>query len=179
MESISVTQLKQKLAQGESITIVDVRTLPEFHSERPAIRDLKNHPLDRIEQLEHPEDEPLYVICQSGNRSSQACQKLLRQGFTRLVNVEGGLLAWKKAGLPTEKTSGTFPIMRQVQIAAGSLVLLGTLGSLYIHPAWIWLAVFVGAGLTFAGLSGFCGMAILLGKMPWNRSMQKQPEAAS
>jgi len=52
--------------------------------------------------------------------------------------------------------------------------LLGALGSLYIAPALIWLAVFVGAGLTFAGLTGTCGMAILIARMPWNKAMQSQ-----
>lgn len=61
------------------------------------------------------------------------------------------------------------PLMRQVQIAAGALVLLGVILSQTIAPAWIALSAFVGAGLVFAGLSGFCGMARLLPLMPWNR----------
>ena len=59
--------------------------------------------------------------------------------------------------------------MRQVQIAAGSLVLLGLILSNTVAPAWILLTWFFGAGLVFAGISGFCGMARLLAVVPWNK----------
>ncbi len=173
MQTISVNELKGKLDEGHTLFIVDVRSNAEVHSERPAIDQLKNHPLDQIESFEPPEDTTVYLMCQSGNRSSQAYKKLVEKGHSNIINVEGGLLAWKKHNHPTTKTKGTFPIMRQVQIAAGSLVLLGTIGSTTIHPNFLWLAAFVGAGLTFAGLSGFCGMATVLSKMPWNSAMRQ------
>jgi rhodanese-related sulfurtransferase len=62
------------------------------------------------------------------------------------------------------------PLMQQVQIVAGSLVLLGVVLGYLLNPAFFLLSGFVGAGLLFAGLSGWCGMALLLAKMPWNRS---------
>jgi rhodanese-related sulfurtransferase len=84
--------------------------------------------------------------------------------------LEGGFGAWLEAGLPVHRHArAPLPLMRQVQIAAGSLVLLGVLLSQTVAPGWIWLSGFVGAGLIFAGVSGFCGMARLLGVMPWNR----------
>jgi len=149
---------------------VDVRSAAEFHSERFDVSPLLNHPLDRIDNLDLAKDAEIYLSCRSGNRSGQAQARLQALGFSHVINVEGGFLAWHAAGLPETKTKGQFPIMRQVQIAAGSLVLLGALGSLFLTPALIWLAVFVGAGLTFAGLSGWCGMALLLGAMPWNKT---------
>jgi rhodanese-related sulfurtransferase len=85
--------------------------------------------------------------------------------------VEGGIGAWGNAGLPTQTVAGApIEMQRQVMIAAGLLVLAGTLLSLFVAPLWIGLAIFVGAGLTFAGVTGFCGMAHMLAMMPWNRS---------
>ena len=79
-------------------------------------------------------------------------------------------LVWQQAGFDVRKLKGApLPLMRQVQIAAGSLVLLGVILSQTVAPGWIWLSGFVGAGLTFAGISGFCGMARLLAAMPWNQ----------
>ncbi|MCP9780337.1 DUF2892 domain-containing protein [Cyanobium sp. To12R1] len=99
----------------------------------------------------------LVLVCHSGRRSAQA-------------DLEGGIPSWQQAGLPLRRLNNApLPLMRQVQIAAGSLVLLGLgLGS-WVAPAWILLSWFVGAGLVFAGISGFCGMARLLALMPWNR----------
>ena len=86
------------------------------------------------------------------------------------VTGEGGLDAWKKAGLPVSfDRSKPIDIMRQVQIAAGSLVLIGVMLGFLVNPGFYALSGFVGAGLLFAGVSGFCGMARLLGVMPWNR----------
>lgn len=84
--------------------------------------------------------------------------------------LDGGLNAWEKAGLPVETNADApLEIMRQVQIAAGSLVLIGVLLGFLVAPAWFGLSAFVGAGLTYAGVTGFCGMARLLMLMPWNR----------
>lgn len=85
--------------------------------------------------------------------------------------LEGGLANWKRAGLPTvQDKAQPRPLMQQVQIVAGSLVLLGVVLGYLLNPAFFLLSGFVGAGLLFAGLSGWCGMALLLAKMPWNRS---------
>src|SRR5690606_5318800 len=67
-------------------------------------------------------------------------------------------------------------LQRQVMIAAGSLVLLGVLLGYALSPWLFLLSGFVGAGLIFAGISGFCGMALLLQRMPWNRRLN-QPRA--
>jgi rhodanese-related sulfurtransferase len=85
--------------------------------------------------------------------------------------LEGGLDAWAAAGLPlTEDPRAPLELMRQVQIAAGLLVLMGVVLGLVVHPAFFGLSAFVGAGLTLAGATGFCGMARLLALAPWNRS---------
>jgi rhodanese-related sulfurtransferase len=111
------------------------------------------------------------LVCHSGNRSAQALAQLQQKGHADpLADLEGGVPAWQKAGLPLRKLrNAPLPLMRQVQIAAGSLVLLGLILSNVVAPAWILLSWFVGAGLVFAGVSGFCGMARLLALMPWNK----------
>jgi rhodanese-related sulfurtransferase len=129
-----------------------------------------NIPLSRLAQADLPSG-PLVLVCQSGNRSARALSTLIQQGHPHPVaDLQGGLPTWQQAGFPVRKLAGApLPLMRQVQIAAGSLVLLGVILSQTVAPGWIWLAGFVGAGLTFAGVSGFCGMARLLAAMPWNR----------
>ena len=151
-----------------SLAVVDVRQPMEVAGGRiPGSRCI---PLDRIEHAELPEGD-LVLVCQSGNRSAQAAALLRRRWPGRTVlDLEGGLEGWQQAGLPVEHQAGApLPLMRQVQIAAGSLVLLGLIGSHLWASAWIGLSWFVGAGLVFAGVSGFCGMARLLAWMPWNR----------
>ena len=115
------------------------------------------------------DSEPLYVICKSGGRSRQACEKFIKAGFTNVVNVEGGTTACIEAGLPVVRGKKAISLERQVRIAAGSLVLLGAIGSYAFHPALIWLSAFVGAGLVFAGITDTCGMGMLLARMPWNQ----------
>ena len=111
------------------------------------------------------------LVCQSGNRSAQGLNRLLDRGYPHpLADLAGGLPSWQQTGYPLRKLKNApLPLMRQVQIAAGSLILLGLILSHVAAPGWIALTWFVGAGLTFAGVSGFCGMARLLAVMPWNR----------
>ncbi|MCT0206393.1 rhodanese-like domain-containing protein [Synechococcus sp. CS-1332] len=151
-----------------SLTLIDVREPMEFASGH--IPGSHNIPLSRLGSEPLPEG-PLVLLCQSGNRSSQGLADLLRRGHPQpLAELEGGLGAWQEAGLPVQRHSrAPLPLMRQVQIVAGGLVLVGVLLSQTVAPGWIWLSGFVGAGLSFAGLSGFCGMARLLAVMPWNR----------
>ncbi len=171
MSNITSKALKDKIEQGEAHHLIDVRTAPEFNSESIDAA-CRNISLDRISTLDLPKESQIILLCASGNRSSRARETLVKQGFTNVYSLDGGLADWKGNKLPTRNVKGTLPIMRQVQIAAGILILIGTLGSLFLTSALIWLAVFVGAGLTFAGLSGWCGMAILFGHMPWNKKLQ-------
>lgn len=102
-------------------------------------------------------------------------------GDGRAYQLEGGLQAWKRAGLPTvTDRNAPLPIMRQMQIAAGSLVLLGVVLATLVSPWFMALSAFVGAGLIVAGVTGFCAMANLLQHMPWNRARAVEaPDAAA
>jgi rhodanese-related sulfurtransferase len=131
-------------------------------------------PLDRLDPQavqagrKGPASEPLYVICRSGSRASQACKQLEVAGLN-VVNVEGGTSAWDAAGLPVVRGQKTISLERQVRIAAGFLVLVGAVLALTVHPYFVGLAAFVGAGLMFAGITDTCGMGMLLARMPWNQ----------
>lgn len=174
---MSVTTISpQELAErckGGRIDLLDVRT-PVEHRELHAA-DARNVPLDRLDPAavmqarDDKRDEPLYVICRSGSRGKQACEKFLAAGFPNVVNVEGGTLAWAECGLPVVRGKKAISLERQVRIAAGSLVLLGVALGWLVHPALLALAAFVAAGLVFAGITDTCGMGLMLARMPWNR----------
>ena len=153
---------------SQAVTVIDVREPMEYAGGH--IAGSLNVPLSRLTQADLPQG-PLVLVCQSGNRSQQGLRELLQRGHRHLLSdLEGGIPAWQQAGLPMRKLrNAPLPLMRQVQIAAGALVLLGLILSNTVAPAWILLTWFVGGGLVFAGVSGFCGMARLLAVMPWNR----------
>jgi len=165
--SISAHDLAEQLA-NQGITVIDVREPMEYASGH--IAGSLNVPLSRLHQADLPQG-PLVLVCQSGQRSAEGLNRLLDRGDSHhLVDLAGGLPTWEQAGYPVRKLKNApLPLMRQVQIAAGSLILLGLILSNTVAPGWIALTWFVGAGLTFAGVSGFCGMARLLALMPWNR----------
>ncbi len=173
VEIIEPRQLYQLLSDGKSVELIDVRTPAEFRETHAAIA--HNVPLDKL----NPEavmqarngsaDEPLYLICRSGSRANQACQKFLDAGFTNVLSVEGGTLAWEQAGLDVVRGKKTISLERQVRIAAGSLVFLGAVLGFFVNPYFIGLSAFIGAGLTFAGITDSCGMGLMLSKMPWNQ----------
>ena len=169
--TIHPTRLAE-LASAGSIELLDVRTPVEFQEVHATFA--RNVPLDRLDPDKllhsHPATEPLYVICRTGSRGQQAAEKLLAAGFTHVVNVEGGTLAWAEGGLPVVRGQKMMSLERQVRIAAGALVVIAVLLGWFVHEGFHGLAGFVGAGLVFAGVSDTCGMGLLLARMPWNRA---------
>ena len=168
--TISPKQLAE-LCKAGKVGLIDVRTPVEFREVHAA--EAVNVPLDRLDPAAvmkaHAQGEPLHVICRSGSRGRQACEKFLAAGFTNVVNVEGGTLAWAEAGLPVVRGKKTISLERQVRIAAGLLVLLGVSLGWLAHPVFLGLSAFVGAGLVFAGVTDTCGMGLMLARMPWNQ----------
>lgn len=162
--------------------ILDVREKEEFEAEHiPGSILCPMSQLDLLAPgiLKNLRNDEVSIMCRSGNRAKMALKELSRLPNDHLSFsvFEGGILRWKQQGRPVQGARGQFPIMRQVQIVAGSLILLSVLGYFFISPAFIYLAAFVGAGLTFAGVSGFCGMALLLQRMPWNKSGARETGA--
>ncbi|MEM1158302.1 MAG: rhodanese-like domain-containing protein [Verrucomicrobiota bacterium] len=168
--SVTVAEAAAVL-NSPSTALIDVRTPGEFRGEHA--EGAINLPLDSIsaEEVQRATDgaSHVYVICQSGKRSLSACEKLAAAGMAHLTNVQGGTNAWTDAQLPVKKGQGVISIERQVRIGAGLLVFTGVLLGFYVHPLWLILPGFAGAGLTFAGITDFCGMGLILAKMPWNR----------
>ena len=170
--TISPKQLAEVVQHGRQVELIDVRTPVEFREVHVTFA--RNVPLDRLDPGQvtsgrKAEGDPLYVICRSGSRGKQACEKIQAAGFQNVVNVEGGTLAWAEAGLPVVRGKKTMSLERQVRIAAGALVFLGAVLGAFVHPYWIGLSAFVGAGLVFAGITDTCGMGMLIARMPWNQ----------
>lgn len=167
---LSPTELQRRLAAG-TVRLVDVREPDEHRCER--IPGAENVPLSSFTgDLLKRSGPPPVLHCKSGQRSSDAAQRMLRAGWSEVHQLAGGIEAWKRAGLPVERDArAPLPILQQVQIAIGALVLLGCAASWLVSPYFLGLPAFFGAGLLYAGLSGTCGFAVLLAKMPWNRGL--------
>lgn len=176
METVAITP--QKLFElsnsGRAIDLIDVRTPAEYRELHATLARLV--PLDKLDptalmpQRNGSNDEPLYVICRTGARAKKACEKFISAGYLNVVLVEGGTEAWEQAGLPVVRGKKTISLERQVRIANGALTLIGALLTMFVHPNFIVIPAFMGAGNIFAGISDTCGMAMLLAKMPWNQS---------
>lgn len=116
-------------------------------------------------------DREVIFMCRTGGRTGQNCDRLTARVPGDAFVLEGGLEAWKAAGLPTVvDRKAPLELIRQVHIAAGGLILTGAVLGSFVHPMGWLLSAFVGAGLLVAGATGFCGMARLLAVMPWNRA---------
>lgn len=174
--SVATIQAKDLYAlvqAGKSVDIVDVRTPVEYREIHA--QGARLVPLDQLDPKaimtgrNGHSGEPLYLICKSGSRAKQACERFLAAGFTQIISVEGGTAAWEQAGLPVVRGKKAISLERQVRIAAGGLVLLGAILALTVHPWFVGLSAFVGAGLIFAGVTDTCGMGLMLAKMPWNQ----------
>ncbi len=173
MKTIRPTDLQELLLHEPALALVDVRTPAEFAQVH--VPKARNEPLDRFEpgtllaSGAIKKDQPVYLLCQSGGRATKAAEKLASAGLHQGVVVEGGTQGWVQAGLPVNRgTTKTISLERQVRIGAGSLVLLGVLLAFFVHPYFIGLSAFVGAGLVFAGITDWCGMGLLLARAPWN-----------
>ncbi len=173
MKTIRPTDLQDLLLRNPALALVDVRTPVEFAEVHA--QNARNVPLDsfnpkvRVAAGLIATEQPTYLLCRSGARATKAAEKMAKEGFDNAVVVEGGTLAWVEAGLPVKRAEvKTISLERQVRIGAGSLVLIGALLAWFVHPYFIGLSAFVGAGLVFAGISDWCGMGLLLAKAPWN-----------
>jgi rhodanese-related sulfurtransferase len=155
---------------AQEALLLDVRTPAEFeesHIEGAVLHPLHTLSVAEIKELTKDSSQCI-VVCRSGGRATQAFQKLTQEGFSKAVVLEGGMMAWQAAGLPTIEGRKTISLERQVRIAAGALVLIGVILGFTISPAWYALSGFIGAGLMFAGITDTCGMGMVLARMPWN-----------
>jgi rhodanese-related sulfurtransferase len=179
MKTVSPERAAELIRAGA--VLVDIREAGEHARER--IPGARHHPLSRInnDNPAQPGDAVLIFHCRSGARTTANASKLAAgiPNACEAYILEGGLEAWKKSGLPVAvDPTQPIDIMRQVQIGAGSLVLAGVVLGAFFSPGFYALSGLVGAGLVFAGVTGFCGMARILGAMPWNRQVTPHPKHA-
>ena len=163
MQTISAMRAKALCDAGARL--LDIRGADEFAREH----------IDGAENVMPAQLRPgqfhevVIFHCRSGHRTQMQAAVLQASAAGEAYVLQGGLDAWKKAGLPVVRdASQPLEMQRQVQIAAGSLIVLGFVLGHWL-PGFYWLTAFVGAGLIFAGVSGFCGMAHVLARMPWTR----------
>lgn len=172
--SIQPRELHRLLAAGRPAQLLDVRTPGEFAAAH--VPEAKLVPLDALDPAAFQpqrgaETIPLYVLCHSGGRARRAIDRLERAGVQGCVLVEGGTQAWMDAGLPVSLgQSRALPLMRQVQITVGLISAAGAGLALAVNPLFAIIPLVMGCGLVFAGITGICGLALLLARMPWNRS---------
>lgn len=170
LHKLSPQEVQSRLAAGRAV-LIDIREPDEFA--RAHVPGARSQPLSAFEaaHLSIDPDADVVFTCRTGMRTAASCDRLLARVEGDAYVLDGGLDAWVGAGLPLAvDRKAPMEINRQVQIAAGSLVLIGVILGWLVAPAWFGLSAFVGAGLTYAGLSGTCGMARLLMLMPWNRA---------
>ncbi|WP_432062505.1 rhodanese-like domain-containing protein [Streptomyces sp. S1] len=166
------------------LTVIDVRTPGEFASGH--LPGALSIPLDRIgdalPEIRGAADRgEVLVVCASGARSESACRTLAEHGVTA-ATLAGGTGAWADGGHDLHRPEGgpraSWAMERQVRFTAGSVVLLGLLLGLLVHPAFQLLSAGIAAGLIFSAVTNTCGMAVLLGKLPHNRPRPADLEAA-
>lgn len=167
--ALTPEMVEERVRQGHAL-LIDIREDDEFA--RRHIPGALSRPLSRFDAVALPEMAGTDVIftCRSGMRTAANADRLAAPVAGNAYVLQGGLDGWERAGLPVEANrKAPLEMIRQVQIAAGLLVLIGVLLGWLVSPLFFGLAAFIGAGLTFAGISGFCGMAKVLALLPWNR----------
>lgn len=173
IETIKAADLSALWKQNPQLTVIDVRTAGEYESVHA--QGAKLHPLHDLDAAgflasRGSKDSPVYILCKSGVRATQAAEKFLEAGLESPVVVEGGTDAWVTAGLPVERRGrNVIPLDRQMRATAGTFIFLGSLLALTVNPLFVWIPLFMGCGLVFSGITGLCPMTDVIARMPWNR----------
>ena len=174
VENTTVKQLMEECTRNPEVVVIDVRT-PREYGECHA-RIAKNFPLESLDPQKVINEcgvdgqTPIYLMCRSGKRSSQACEKFLQAGFGNVVSVEGGILAWDGAGYDVVRGKKAISLERQMRITAGMMIVIGAVCGLFVDPNWLYLSAFVGCGLIFSGITDKCPLSMVIAKMPWNQA---------
>jgi rhodanese-related sulfurtransferase len=169
-KTAEIVSATSELLNNPEVLLLDVRTPAEFQTANipgSVLHCLSDLDPKAVESMA-ANKKSILVICQSGNRARQAAEKLCNVVGCRVAVLDGGIKNWQQLNLPLNTGKQTISLERQVRIAAGGLVLSGCILAWLINPLWVGLSAFVGAGLIFAGITDTCGMAMLLGRMPWN-----------
>lgn len=165
-----VTAAEALASLNRGCLLIDVRTPAEF-GEAHVVGSI-NIPLDELSRSELDHRYPsgaVYFSCKSGARGRQAAERIITSGRGQVFCVTGGVESFASIGAPIIRGRRAMSLDRQVRIGAGALVLLGVLLALTVHMGFLAISAFVGGGLVFAGVTDYCGMALVLARMPWNR----------
>ncbi len=167
MRTVDPKTAAQWLEQGA--TLIDIREPGEYaQCHIPWAHNLPLSVLEGGDALAHPRGRVIFH-CLSGKRTSLNAERLAACVNGDAWLLDGGLDGWRGQALPVQGSAPRLEINRQVQIAAGTLVVVGAVLGATLSPWFHLLSALIGAGLVFAGVSGFCGLARLLQRMPWNR----------
>lgn len=157
--------------------LIDVRESDEYIKEH--IPGAHLVPLSGFNPDDFPKEHDKIAVfhCRSGGRTDASAARILASGFKEVYQLEDGLQGWRAAGLPVNvNAKAPISIMRQVQITAGLLVVLGVVLAALVNPWFVLISGFVGAGLAQAGITGNCAMAQVLARMPWNNIITGQQQ---
>ena len=186
VSTISPQQLHGMSVEGKKINLIDVRTTAEYRAGHVA--GAKLIPLDKfntdiLAETEGHADrdykKPVYLTCHSGERAQQAAQRLIDAGYQNVALLEGGTLAWQKAGLPVNRCGNAISLERQVQITIGVLLVLKVIFGFTVNELFFAAIPFIGAGLIFAGITNWCGLSRLIAAMPWNQNRSCSEQTAA
>lgn len=171
MKTITATDLDSLLAaHPQQVLLLDVRTPGEFaEASIKGTRLLPMADVDAATVAQMAGKKPVVVTCLSGGRASRVAVMLEKAGLNVRV-LEGGLQEWERSGMPVIRgTPKGMPLIRQVHLVVGILSASSAALAYSLSPTWALIPLAIGCGLMIAGITGFCGMAYVLGKMPWNR----------
>lgn len=169
-EKITIEDAIERIKAGGASSVIDVRAAMELAAEH--VDGVRHIPLDQLADMAdkvRATPAPRMLMCQGGVRATAAQKQLAEMGIGGLSVIDGGMNAYKAAGGDYVKGTKIISLERQVRIVAGFMVLTGALLGYFLHPAYVFISAFVGAGLMFAGITDTCGMAMMLTKIPWNR----------
>ena len=171
IKQATVEEINSSLNGTGECQVIDVREFSEYNSERIAEAQLM--PLSNFEkhagEIDH--SKPVYLMCRSGSRAAKAAERLSAKGFTDIHVIKGGMQAWEAADFPVIKgTSKVWSLERQVRFTAGLLILTSVILGFTVSELFFLVSGFFGAGLMFAGATDWCGMAMVLARMPWNKA---------
>ena len=172
INNIDPATLKEWLDNKEAV-LIDVREVVEYKT--CSIPHSRHLPLSQVSidkaHLPEHKDKKLVFHCKSGKRSMMACDKIMKEGIDfDIWNLEGGIDNWINANLPTISSKNILPLERQTQLGISLIILLGlVLNYASGNSYYLILPLMAGLGLLNAGLTGWCGLAKFISKMPWNK----------
>ena len=167
-ELISAVEAARRVRSGD--LMLDVRTPGEFAAasvEGALLYPLQEFDLDKVREAVG--GRGVCVMCAAGVRAVKAAEMMCAGGMSKVYVVEGGMRAWEASGLPIRRgKGGVISVERQTRLVMGVMVVVGGLLGYFLNTAWLWLAVFVGAGMIYSALTNWCGLGLLIARMPWN-----------